>query len=68
MVKIFIESDKFSHIAGVTLHATNTIDWRANHMYTLYCWITVHDYYGNEIIDHVTQAVMNLVFFILVGP
>ena len=25
MIKIFIESDKFSHIAGVTLHATNTL-------------------------------------------
>ena len=25
MIKIFLESDKFSHIAGVTLHATNVL-------------------------------------------
>ena len=25
MIKIFLESDKFSHIAGVTLHATNIL-------------------------------------------
>ena len=25
MIKIFLESDKFSHIAGVTLHATNSL-------------------------------------------
>ena len=25
MIKIFIESDKFSHKAGVTLHVTNTL-------------------------------------------
>ena len=25
MIKIFLESDKFSHIAGMTLHATNTL-------------------------------------------
>ena len=25
MIKIFLESDKFSHIAGVTLHATNNL-------------------------------------------
>ena len=25
MIKIFIESDKFSHKAGVTKHATNTL-------------------------------------------
>ena len=25
MIKIFLESDKFSHIAGVTLHATNRL-------------------------------------------
>ena len=25
MIKLFLESDKFSHIAGVTLHATNSL-------------------------------------------
>ena len=25
MIKIFLESDKFSHIAGVTIHATNIL-------------------------------------------
>ena len=25
MIKIFLESDKFSHEAGVTKHATNTL-------------------------------------------
>ena len=35
MIKIFLESDKFSHKAGVTKHAT--IRWRANHTYCL-CW------------------------------
>ena len=25
MIKIFLESDKFSHKAGVTKHATNTL-------------------------------------------
>ena len=25
MIKIFLESDEFSHIAGVTLHATNIL-------------------------------------------
>ena len=32
MIKIFLESDKFSHKAGVTKHATNTLA-RKSHDY-----------------------------------
>ena len=31
MIKIFLESDKFSHIAGVTLHTTNVLARKSHH-------------------------------------
>ena len=38
MIKIFIESDKFSHKAGVTKHATNTLARKSQ----LIIWLSYH--------------------------
>ena len=50
MIKIFIESDKFSHIAGVTLHATNRLARKSLLHVSMFKLFIESDYIENNLI------------------
>ena len=41
MIKIFLESDKFSHKAGVTKHATNTMTRKSQYVIRESQWLYI---------------------------
>ena len=53
MIKIFLESDKFSHKAGVTKHATNTLA-RKSHQDSLVA-VRREEYVDEAVVLHVVH-------------